>query len=115
MKKIEAMSRPERMEPVKHALIEAGVTGLHVENVVGHGNQRGVVHHSRGGESYVIDMLPKVKLVTVISDWNVDIDLLIFADSEEICVENPIHGRMTLQIFENHILFLSAGLYLHDS
>ena len=72
MKKIEAIIRPEKLEPVKLALIEAGVTGLHVEQVVGHGNQRGVVHSSRGGESYVIDMLPKVKLDTVVSDWNVE-------------------------------------------
>lgn len=72
MKKVEAIIRPEKLEPVKIALIDAGVTGLHVENVVGHGNQRGVVHSSRGGESYVIDMLPKVKLTTVVSDWNVE-------------------------------------------
>lgn len=72
MKKIEAIIRPENLEPVKLALIAAEVTGHHVENVVGHGNQRGVVHHSRGGESYVIDMLPKMKLVTVMSEWNVD-------------------------------------------
>ena len=72
MKKIEAIIRPEKLEPVKIALIEAGITGLHVENVVGHGNQRGVVHSSRGGETYVIDMLPKVKLTTVVSDWNVE-------------------------------------------
>ena len=72
MKKIEAIIRPEKLEPVKLALIDGGITGLHVENVVGHGNQRGIVHSSRGGESYVIDMLPKVKLVTVVSDWNVE-------------------------------------------
>ena len=72
MKKIEAIIRPEKLEPVKLALIAAEVTGLHVEQVVGHGNQRGIVHTSRGGESYVIDMLPKVKLTTVVSDWNVD-------------------------------------------
>ena len=72
MKKIEAIIRPERLEAVKVALVEAGITGLHVENVVGHGNQRGVIHSGRGGGSYVIDMLPKVKLVTVISDHNVE-------------------------------------------
>ena len=79
MKKIEAIIRPERLEQVKVALVEAGITGLHVENVVGHGNQRGVIHTGRGGETYVIDMLPKVKLVTVISDYNVErvIDLVV--------------------------------------
>ena len=72
MKKVEAIIRPEKLEAIKLALIEAGISGLHVENVVGHGKQRGVVHTSRGAESYVIDMLPKVKLVTVVSEWNVD-------------------------------------------
>ena len=71
MKKIEAIIRPENLEPVKLALIAAEVTAHHVENVVGHGNQRGVVHTSRGGESYVIDMLPKVNLVTVVNVDNV--------------------------------------------
>ena len=72
MKQIEAVIRPEKLEPIKLALIAAGIAGLHVEQVVGHGNQRGGVHSSRGGESYVVDMLPKVKLVTVVADGNVE-------------------------------------------
>lgn len=72
MKKIEAIIRPERLEQVKVALTEAGYTGLHVENVTGRGNQRGVIHSGRGGESYVIDMLPKVKLIIVVPDGKVE-------------------------------------------
>ena len=87
MKKVEAIIRPERLEPVKLALVEAGVTGLHVENVVGHGHQRGVIHSGRGGEQYVIDMLPKVKLVTVVNDGQVD-------DVIKIVVENAQTGNI---------------------
>ncbi len=72
MKKIEAIIRPERLEQVKVALTESGYTGLHVENVTGRGNQRGVIHSGRGGESYVIDMLPKVKLIIVVPDAKVE-------------------------------------------
>jgi nitrogen regulatory protein P-II 1 len=72
MKRIEAIIRPERMEQAKVALTEAGFAGLHVENVVGRGAQRGVIHSGRGGETYVIDMLPKVKMVVVINDSDVE-------------------------------------------
>jgi nitrogen regulatory protein P-II 1 len=68
MKKIEAIIRPERLEQVKVALTEAGYSGLHVQSVTGRGQQRGVIHSGRGGEHYTIDMLPKVKLVVVVRD-----------------------------------------------
>ncbi|PZC48605.1 MAG: nitrogen regulatory protein P-II 1 [Chloroflexi bacterium] len=68
MKKIEAIIRPERLEQVKVALTEAGYSGLHVQSVTGRGQQRGVIHSGRGGEQYTIDMLPKVKLVVVVRD-----------------------------------------------
>ncbi len=72
MKKIEAIIRPEKMDPVKAALGEAGFIGLNVVNVTGRGAQRGVVHSGRGGESYTVDMLPKVKIETVVRDTDVD-------------------------------------------
>jgi len=65
MKKVEAIVRPEALEPVKRKLIEAGITGLHVERVAGHGYQGGVVQAGRGGQFYVVDMIPKVKIITV--------------------------------------------------
>lgn len=68
MKKIEAVIRPEALESVKQSLLEAGHTGLHAENVVGHGHQGGVVRSGRGGQFYVVDMIPKVKLVVVVTD-----------------------------------------------
>ena len=72
MKKIEAIVRPESLEPVKRKLIEAGITGMHVERVAGHGYQGGVVQAGRGGQFYTVDMIPKVKIITVISDFNVE-------------------------------------------
>ena len=61
MKKIEAIIRPEALEAVKQALIEIEVTGMHAENVVGHGSGGGIERTGRGGQPYTIDMLAKVK------------------------------------------------------
>ena len=71
MKKIEAIIRPEALETVKQALIDIEVTGMHAENVVGHGHQGGLRRSGRGGQPYTVDMLPKVKLTIVVSsdEW----------------------------------------------
>ena len=68
MKKIEAIVRPERLHEVKSALDEQGIHGLNVIAVTGRGTQRGVVHQGRGGESFVVDMLPKTKIELVVQD-----------------------------------------------
>ncbi len=73
MKKIEAILRPEKVNVVKDALVEVGVSGLTTTPVTGRGAQRGVVHQGRGGQSVVIDMLPKVKLETVVQDADVEV------------------------------------------
>ena len=72
MQKIEAIIRPEKLDSVKNALADAGVSGLNIVHVTGRGVQKGVVHMGRGGETYEVDMLPKVKLVTVVSESNVE-------------------------------------------
>jgi nitrogen regulatory protein P-II 1 len=72
MKKIEAIIRPERLERVKDALAAAGFSGLNVVHVTGRGVQRGVVYQGRGGERYVVDMLPKVKVELVVPDSAVE-------------------------------------------
>jgi len=72
MQKIEAIIRPEKLEDVKIALASAGVKGLNVVHVTGRGVQKGVVHMGRGGETYEVDMLPKVKLEVVVRDGQVD-------------------------------------------
>ena len=68
MKKIETIIRPERLEAVKEALAKIGVSGLTISHVTGRGVQRGVVHVGRGGETYTVDLLPKVKLEIVVND-----------------------------------------------
>ena len=66
MNKIEAIIRPEKLDSVKNALADAGFVGLNVVHVTGRGVQRGVVMGARGVGSYEVDMLPKVKLETVV-------------------------------------------------
>ena len=72
MNKIEAIIRPERLTAVKDALADAGFVGLNVVPITGRGSQRGVVHQGRGGQSVVIDMLPKTKLELVVQDSDTD-------------------------------------------
>ena len=79
MKKIEAIIRPEKLDEVKHALAEKGYIGLNIVGVTGRGVQKGIVHAGRAGQAYSVDMLPKVKLETVVADANVDevIDIIL--------------------------------------
>jgi nitrogen regulatory protein P-II 1 len=72
MKKIEAIIRPEKMDEVKAALTDGGFLGLNVSHITGRGVQKGMVHVGRGGETYAVDMLPKVKLEVVVHDNAVD-------------------------------------------
>ena len=67
MTKIEAIIRPDRVEPVKKALEKAGYHGLTIMEVLGHGRQRGVTQTWRGGK-YELDMIPKVLMVLVVPD-----------------------------------------------
>jgi len=72
MQKIEAIVRPEKLDDVKNALAAAGISGLNIVHVTGRGVQKGIVHMGRGGESYEVDMLPKVKVEVVVGDDQVD-------------------------------------------
>jgi len=70
MKRVEAIIRPERLEAAKDAVVALGHKGLTVTEVKGHGAQKGIVQQWRG-EEYVIDLLPKVSLVAVVHDHEV--------------------------------------------
>ena len=72
MKKIEAIIRPEKLNDVKDALEAAGVVGLNIVHVTGRGAQKGIVHGGRGGETYTVDMLPKLKIEVVVKDADAD-------------------------------------------
>jgi len=67
MKKIEAIVKPFKLDEVREALSEIGVSGLTVTDVKGFGRQKGHTELYRGAE-YVVDFLPKVKVEVVVAD-----------------------------------------------
>ena len=71
MKKIEAIIKPFKLDEVREALSEVGVTGLTVTEVKGFGRQKGHTELYRGAE-YVVDFLPKIKIEVVIANATVD-------------------------------------------
>jgi nitrogen regulatory protein P-II 1 len=71
MKRVEAIIKPFKLDEVREALSEIGVTGLTVTEVKGFGRQKGHTELYRGAE-YVVDFLPKVKVEVIVSDTLVD-------------------------------------------
>jgi len=67
MKRIIAIVRPEKMEPLKEALFEADVKGMTIAQVMGCGNQHGWSEYYRGTE-VLLNMVPKVKFELVVED-----------------------------------------------
>ena len=67
MKKIEAIIKPFKLNEVREALSEVGVSGLTVTEVKGFGRQKGHTELYRGAE-YVVDFLPKVKVEMIVAD-----------------------------------------------
>ena len=67
MKKIEAVIKPFKLDEVKEALHDVGVSGITVTEAKGFGRQKGHTELYRGAE-YVVDFLPKVKLEVVVED-----------------------------------------------
>lgn len=77
MKRIIAIVRPEKMEPLKDALFAANVSGMTVGQVLGCGNQHGWTEYFRGTE-VMLNMIPKVKFELIVADDAVEglIDLI---------------------------------------
>ena len=71
MKKIEAIIKPFKLDDVKEALTNTGISGMTVSDVKGYGRQQGHSELYRGAE-YVVDFLPKIKLEIVVNDDMVD-------------------------------------------
>ena len=71
MKKIEAIIKPFKLDEVREALSELGVSGLTVTEVKGFGRQKGHTELYRGAE-YVVDFLPKIKVEVVVSSELLD-------------------------------------------
>jgi len=80
MKQITAIIKPFKLEEVREALAECGVTGLTVTEVKGFGRQKGHTELYRGAE-YVVDFLPKVKVEVVVNSTDVDrcVDAIVTA------------------------------------
>ncbi len=72
MKLITAIIRPFKLDDVRDALTDAGVTGVTVTEVKGYGRQKGHTELYRGAE-YVVDFVPKIRLETAVPDARVDV------------------------------------------
>ncbi len=66
MKKIEAIIKPFKLDDVKDAILELGISGMTITEVKGFGRQKGHKEIYRGAE-YVVDFLPKIKIETIVS------------------------------------------------
>jgi nitrogen regulatory protein P-II 1 len=71
MKKVECIIKPFKLEDVKEALSDIGVTGMTISEVKGFGRQKGHTELYRGSE-YTVDFLPKVKIEIIVKDEDVD-------------------------------------------
>jgi nitrogen regulatory protein P-II 1 len=71
MKQVTAIIKPFKLDEVREALAELGVTGLTVTEVKGFGRQKGHTELYRGAE-YVVDFLPKIKVEVVVADDRVE-------------------------------------------
>ncbi|MDX1432324.1 MAG: P-II family nitrogen regulator [Gammaproteobacteria bacterium] len=91
MKKIEAIIKPFKLDDVREALSEIGITGMTATEVKGFGRQKGHTELYRGAE-YVVDFLPKVKIEIVIAD-----------DKTEACMEAITQAARTGKIGDGKI------------
>lgn len=71
MKKLEIIIKPEKLEDLKEVLDTEEVNGLNIVNIMGYGNQKGIVKKYRGAE-YRVHLLPKIKVETVVAKENAD-------------------------------------------
>jgi len=91
MKKIEAIIKPFKLDDVREALAEVGITGMTVSEVKGFGRQKGHTELYRGAE-YMVDFLPKVKLEIVVNE-----------DVVDQCVDTIIETAQTGKISDGKI------------
>ena len=78
MKRISAIVRPEKLEPLKDALFQANINGMTISQVQGCGSQHGWKEYYRGSEA-LMNMVPKLKFEIVVNDDDVDpiVDLIV--------------------------------------
>ena len=100
MKKLEIIIRPEKLEDLRAVLDESEVNGLNIVNIMGYGNQKGVVKKYRGAE-YVVNLLPKVKVETVAADEEAEI--IIGKVEKEIKTGNFGDGKIFVYAVEDAV------------
>ena len=100
MKKIEAIIRPEKLEPVREALAGLGIMGMTVVEVSGRGRQGGITLQWRAGD-YKVDLLPKVKLEVVVIEQDVGQALHIIMSKAKTGAKGD--GKMFVIPVENAI------------
>ncbi|OCG01648.1 nitrogen regulatory protein P-II [Gilliamella sp. wkB112] len=91
MKKIEAIIKPFKLDDIREALAEQGITGMTVTEAKGFGRQKGHTELYRGAE-YMVDFIPKVKIELIVSD-----DIL------EMCIETIMKTAQTGKIGDGKI------------
>lgn len=91
MKKIEAIIKPFKLDEVRDALAEVGVSGMTVTEVKGFGRQKGHTETYRGAE-YVVDFLPKIKLEIVLTE-----------DKLQACLDAIIQAARTGKIGDGKV------------
>jgi nitrogen regulatory protein P-II 1 len=96
VKQITAIIKPFKLEEVREALGDIGVSGLTVTEVKGFGRQKGHTELYRGAE-YVVDFLPKVKVEVVVKDAEV-----------ERCIESIVRAAKTGKIGDGKIFVTSV-------
>jgi nitrogen regulatory protein P-II 1 len=96
MKKIDAIIKPFKLDDVREALAEVGITGMTVTEVKGFGRQKGHTELYRGAE-YMVDFLPKVKIEIVVTD-----------DIVDTCVDTIIRTAQTGKIGDGKIFVFDA-------
>ena len=97
MKKIDAIIKPFKLDDVREALAEVGITGMTVTEVKGFGRQKGHTELYRGAE-YMVDFLPKVKIEIVVSD-----------DIVDTCVDTIIRTAQTGKIGDGKIFVFDVA------
>ena len=100
MKKIEAIIKPFKLDEVKNALHEVGVTGMTVTEVTGFGRQNGHTEVYREAE-YVIDFLPKIKVEVVLDDGLVE--RAVQAIQDVTCTDRIGDGKIFVAAVEQAV------------
>jgi nitrogen regulatory protein PII len=98
--KVDIITRPSKIEDLKHALNEIGITGMTFSNVLGCGLQKGKTEYYRGTE-YSIDLLPKARLEVVVCE--VPVDLVVETAKKVLRTGEIGDGKIFIYPVENVI------------